>query len=126
MTLASSITYRPFGPVAQMSLGNGLSVAFTYDGDGNVTGDTHLDGTVFGYGYDGDGRLATITRNALAEASYGYEAFRRRVLRDPDGPRTSTGSRPRAVAARTTSAGCDQRPYWAGAGIRLRSSLPGA
>lgn len=37
VTLASSITWRPFGPIAGMSLGNGLAVSFGYDADGRLT-----------------------------------------------------------------------------------------
>ena len=84
--------------------------AFDHNAAGNVTSDTRFDGTAFGYGYDGDGRLATVTRNALPEASYGYDAFQRRVLKtaggatrhflhDPDGHLLAEAT---AVGATTT------------------------
>jgi YD repeat-containing protein len=74
----------------------GQSRSLGHDAAGNITGDTRFDGTVFADGYDDDGRLATVTRNGLPEASYGYDAFQRRVLKvaagltrhfvyDPDG-----------------------------------------
>ena len=92
------------------------STAFDHNAAGNVTGDTRFDGTAYGYGYDGDGRLATVTRNALPEASYGYDAFQRRVLEtaggttrhflhDPDGH----------LLAEATSAGATTTEYvWLG------------
>jgi RHS repeat-associated protein len=63
----------------------GQSRTLGHDAAGNVTADTRFDGTVFGYAYDGDGRLASVTRNGLAEASYGYDAFQRRVLKSSGG-----------------------------------------
>ena len=136
-TTSDSATYAATGDRLLSVSRGGQSRGLGHDAAGNVTADTRFDGTVFADGYDDDGRLATVTRNGLPEASYGYDAFQRRVLKtaggttrhflhDPDGSRTSTGSRPRAAAGPTMSAACDRRPYWAGAGARLRSSLPGA
>lgn len=86
------------------SVGDGYgSLIYSHNAAGNVTADACFDGTA--YGYDGDGRLATVTRNGLAEASYGYDALQRRVvkaagevtrhfLHDPDGHPSPRPSRP--------------------------------
>ena len=39
-TLASNITYKPFGPMASMDLGNGLTTTYTYDQDYRLTDKT--------------------------------------------------------------------------------------
>lgn len=56
------------------------SLTYAHDTTSNVASNARPDRTAFG-----DGRPATVTRNALPEATYGYDAFQRRVLQTAGG-----------------------------------------
>jgi YD repeat-containing protein len=66
-TVASSITWRPFGPLASLTFGNSLNLTLTYDNDGRVTdidaagGGTTVQDLV--YGYDLASNIASIGDN---------------------------------------------------------------
>lgn len=82
VTLASSITYRPFGPIAGMSLGNGLSVVYSYDADGRLTGiDTTPGVQDLTLGYDAASRITGITDGLSAGRgqTLGYDALDRLI-----------------------------------------------
>ena len=65
-TVASNITYLPFGPVSSLTLGNGVQVTYTYDLDYRLTriqaqapGGAMLQDLSFSY--DGSGNIDGIT-----------------------------------------------------------------
>jgi RHS repeat-associated protein len=77
-TLASSVSYLPFGPMQSLTFGNGLNLTRTFDQNywlGRIqvaaTGATVLDLT---FGRDADGELTGVTDNAMTGrgASFGY------------------------------------------------------
>jgi len=75
--LASGITWRPFGPIAGMGLGNGLSVAYGYDGDGRLTGIATTPGLDLTLSYDTASRLTGIADGLTPARSQtlGYDAL---------------------------------------------------
>ena len=80
VTVASGITYRPFGPIAGMGLGNGLALAFSYDGDGRLTGIATTPGVQgLTLGYDTASRLIGIADALIPGRSQtlGYDALDR-------------------------------------------------
>ncbi|MEM9670191.1 MAG: RHS repeat-associated core domain-containing protein [Pseudomonadota bacterium] len=50
-----------------------------------MTADNNLIGDNYTYDYDGSGRLQTVRKNGVVAASYGYDAFERRVTRTVGG-----------------------------------------
>ncbi len=106
-TLASSISYRPFGPVASMTLGTGqqaatifdlnyrpvtmntgeiIDYAFDYDAVGQIAAITdNLDSDrARGFGYDLAGRLITAT-GPFGSLSFTYDKTGNRLTRTLDG-----------------------------------------
>jgi RHS repeat-associated protein len=65
VTVTSSVTYEPFGPLAAMSFGNGLTATLSYDQDYQLTGIGTTDGTTpvqsLTNGYDASGNITSIT-----------------------------------------------------------------
>jgi YD repeat-containing protein len=65
ITVAASLTYKPFGPLAGLSLGNGLVQTRVYDADYRLTDlDVAGGGTTIqdlAYGYDGRDDVTSIT-----------------------------------------------------------------
>ena len=66
VNLATSITHLPFGPVASLTYGNGVTDARTYDLDYRMTSVKDVaTGNIqyISYGYDADNNVHTITDN---------------------------------------------------------------
>ncbi len=68
VSIASGVTYEPFGPLASLTYGNGLALAVTYDEDYQpstraVTGVATVQS--LSYGFDAAGDLKTINDNVL-------------------------------------------------------------
>jgi RHS repeat-associated protein len=86
VSLASNLTYLPFGPLASLDFGNGLGLALSYDQDYRLTGIETFDGGSnwvqdLAYGLDANDRVATIN-DALDPASsqtYTYDALNRLI-----------------------------------------------
>ena len=78
-TLAANLSYRPFGPLDAMTLGNGLTETREYDEALRLTAKTI--GAVAGrtYGYYPDGTVHTITdsKDAAANQSFSYDGQER-------------------------------------------------
>lgn len=55
--------------------------SFAHRAGGDMTADTNTLGDNYTYDYDGSGRLKTVRKNGAVAASYGYDAFERRVTR---------------------------------------------
>ena len=64
--LATSVTHMPFGPIASLSWGNGVTDARTFDQDYRMTSVKDV-GTgniqYLSYGYDADNNVHTVTDN---------------------------------------------------------------
>ena len=45
-----------------------------------MTSDTRTGAGTFTYAYDGSGRLARVSEDGVERASYGYDAYERRVI----------------------------------------------
>lgn len=73
VTVASSASYEPFGPLTGLTFGNGVAAALTYDQDYQLTGiDSANGGTVIQdltYGYDVAGNITSITDNQTSARS---------------------------------------------------------
>jgi len=67
------------------------SSAFTYDANGNVTGNA-TGGETFGYGYNGRNRLIVVRRNGQTVGNYTYNAAGQRIAK--------TASLPQAISER--------------------------
>ncbi|MBT2135787.1 RHS repeat protein [Croceibacterium sp. LX-88] len=88
VTVSNSYSYEPFGAVAEMKLGNGLSVANERDLAGLLASRRlyrTLDGSDLSnlsYGYDADGNIASIDDhlNPANSGLYGYDAMGRLTL----------------------------------------------
>jgi RHS repeat-associated protein len=89
VNLATSITHMPFGPVASLTYGNGVTDARTYDLDYRMTSVKDV-GTsnvqYLSYGYDADNNVHTITDNVTTanNQTLTYDAI--------DRLKTATGS----------------------------------
>jgi RHS repeat-associated protein len=130
-TLASNVTYLPFGPIASYTLGNGQSIVRTYDANyritdlaspaitvhytrdaaGTTSGIVVNSGTAALYSYDPLYRLSsTQDANGTALESYTYNQTGDRLSKTSSG--TSTGAY--GYQANThwlTSVGSDTRSY---------------
>jgi len=104
-TIATDIAYKPFGPIASMSYGNGLTRTYTYDSDYRLTGlvtedaDTSVQDLTYGYDAADDilsiadaidtGRSQSFTYDSLfrltqatgtyGTVTYGYDAVGNRT-----------------------------------------------
>ncbi len=83
VTVASDIAYHPFGPVASLTFGNGVTVAYAYDQDYRLTDIDVTDGVTpvqdLTLAYDLAGDITAITDNldAARSQSFGYDARHR-------------------------------------------------
>ncbi len=78
-TLASNISYLPFGPMNAMTLGNGIQVTRDYDLAYRVTDIDQGVAMDRSYGYDANSNITGITDhlNATKNQSFGYDALNR-------------------------------------------------
>jgi RHS repeat-associated protein len=96
-SLASSVTYLPFGPLASLTYGNGLALTDTYDGnywltrtEVKATGATRLD---LSFNRNANGQLTEVVDNASSGrgATFGYtDAGRLSTAAGPWGSDTYT------------------------------------
>jgi RHS repeat-associated protein len=83
VTLASNVTYEPFGPLASLTYGNGLVMTRTYNADYQITGITTKSATTtvqsLSLGYDVNGNVASIIDNLTPGESqtFTYDALNR-------------------------------------------------
>ncbi len=83
VAVASDIAYHPFGPVASLTFGNGVTVAYAYDQNYRLTDIDAADGVAsvqdLTLGYDLSGDITAITDNldAARSQSFGYDARHR-------------------------------------------------
>ena len=77
--LADGIGYRPFGPVANLALGNGIAVAAGHDLDYRLASQTHGSALSRDYQYDPAGNLVAINDNidSRRNQSLAYDALNR-------------------------------------------------
>ena len=85
VTLASSITYEPFGSMLSATLGNGLTMAQNWGNDGRLgskrlyrtAGGTNL--SSLSYGYDNDDNITSIADGVdpTRSITYGYDTVNR-------------------------------------------------
>ncbi|MFZ5929840.1 MAG: hypothetical protein ACOY15_01350 [Pseudomonadota bacterium] len=61
VTVASSITYAPFGPLTGLTFGNGVALTQTYDQDYRLTGIAATGVQNLGYSHDAAGNIAAIS-----------------------------------------------------------------
>ena len=77
MTLATNVTYMPFGPLSGFVYGNGLVRTLSYDEDYRLTGiNTSVGGTNIqdlGYAYDAANLIKTITDSLVPANSQTFE-----------------------------------------------------
>jgi RHS repeat-associated protein len=112
-TIASSITYQPFGGLKGLTFGNSQTYARSYDQDGRVNTYT-LAGTSYTVLYDDASRIETITEtlNPPNTNTYGYDVLDR--LTSATLPATTYGYSYDAVGNRltkTTGANTDTYTY---------------
>ena len=78
-TVVSGVTWQPFGPLAALSYGNGLSLAVSYDQDYQPK--SRVVGAVqnLSYGFDAAGRMIAANDNVTTSRSqsFGYDALSR-------------------------------------------------
>ncbi len=100
-TIASSITYQPFGGSKTVLLGNGQTYARNYDQDGRITSYT-LGGAQYAIGYDAASRIEFITETANPPntVTYGYDSLDRLTSAAP--PSSAYGYTYDAVGNRLT------------------------
>ena len=74
-TLASNLTYKPFGPLSAMTLGNGIQTVRAYDKNYQVTGIAATGILSRAYTADNVGNITAITDNldASRSQSFGYD-----------------------------------------------------
>jgi len=81
VTLASSITYMPFGGVSSLTYGNSLSLTRTFDNQYRVSSITAGSVLSLSYGYDASGNVTSVTDTIgsapglyIDSTTYGYES----------------------------------------------------
>ncbi len=84
-TLASNISYAPFGPMISLDYGNGINKAQQYDLDYRLTNNTQGSVINQSYGYDEANNIKTLTNNLNANNSQtlDYDGLSRLI--DADG-----------------------------------------
>jgi len=102
VTLASGITYMPFGPMSQMTLGNNISVILSYDQSYQLTGLVHGSTLDLTYSRDNAGNVTAITDNLdpAKSKTFGYDDLYR--LTSATGPFGSMSYTYDAVGNRLT------------------------
>ncbi len=77
-TLADSIEYSPFGPISQLTYGNGLVDSRTYDQDYRIS-EINIGALSFEYGYDPNGNIDFIENipNTADSQLFDYDALNR-------------------------------------------------
>ena len=85
-TLASAMTYKPFGGMTGMTYGNGLNRTLSYDQQYRIEGIQTGAAQDLGYLFDPNGNITDITNNldALKNKNYTYDTLNR--LTDSTGP----------------------------------------
>lgn len=95
MTLASDVTYEPFGPLASLTYGNGLVMTRSYDADYRITGITTKSATAtvqnLSLSYDLNGNVTSIIDNLTPGDSqtFTYDALNRLTTASGDYPSVS-------------------------------------
>jgi RHS repeat-associated protein len=83
VTIASSATYNPMGPLAGFTFGNGVALSLTFDQDYQLTGIGAINGTTtiqdLTLGYDNAGNITSIADNYQTGRSqtFGYDNLNR-------------------------------------------------
>jgi RHS repeat-associated protein len=133
MTLVSNVTYLPFGPIKQLTFGNGRVQTFNYDSSygidsvsdtalldglsedytldlaGNVTGITEGGTAVRTYAYDGVDRLKSQKNGATTIDAFTYDATGNRLSKTLGGTTTTYTYAP--TSHRLTKVGTQDRTY---------------
>ncbi|HEY0105573.1 MAG TPA: RHS repeat-associated core domain-containing protein [Rhizomicrobium sp.] len=82
-TVVSAATYKPFGPLASLSFGNGLGLTLAYDQDYQLTDIDTLSGATvvqdLTYGHDASGNITAITDHLTSgrTQAFGYDNLNR-------------------------------------------------
>ncbi|MBN6714941.1 DUF4329 domain-containing protein [Pseudomonas capsici] len=76
VTLASNISYKPFGPVKSLTWGNGILLSRTYDQDYQLT-QQQVGNWQTRYRYDADSNIAEATHSLWGAVQYEYDALGR-------------------------------------------------
>jgi len=82
-TLVSGVTYKPFGPLAGLTFGNGVATTLTYDADYRVTRitATSTPNWDYTYGYDAEDNITSLTDQVSTnDRTYTYDALHRLTL----------------------------------------------
>ncbi|MDH1265677.1 RHS repeat-associated core domain-containing protein [Pseudomonas sp. GD03944] len=74
--LASGISYLPFGPLKDLTWGNGVSLNRTYDQDYRLT-EQSVAGWNSTYGYDANSNITSLNSSLLGNLNYTYDALDR-------------------------------------------------
>jgi len=84
--IASGIAYKPFGGMTNLTYGNGIQQAISYDQQYRITNITANSIQNLSYGYDKNGNIAQITDNLnnAKSQTYGYDSLDR--LANAQGP----------------------------------------
>ena len=83
VTLASNVTYEPFGPLASFTYGNGLVMTRTFNANYQITGITTQSATAkvqnLGVGYDATGNITSIIDHLTPgdNQTFTYDALNR-------------------------------------------------
>ncbi|WP_099226388.1 RHS repeat-associated core domain-containing protein [Pseudomonas viridiflava] len=76
VTLASNISYQPFGPVSSLTWGNGVMLSRIYDQDYQLT-QQQVGNWQTTYRYDADSNIAELATNQWGAVQYEYDALGR-------------------------------------------------
>ncbi|MCG8688323.1 MAG: hypothetical protein MI892_25850, partial [Desulfobacterales bacterium] len=85
-TLATDVTYRPFGPATGLTLGNGQEISISYDLNYNPLSINASGALDYSYGYDLASRISSITDNLDSSKSRGFDYDRAGRLTSATGP----------------------------------------
>lgn len=105
-TVASSIAWRPFGPLAALTFGNSIGLTLAYDNDGRVTDiDAAGSGTTVQdlvYGYDPASNITSVgdALNTNRSQTFAYDNLNRLTQATGLSARTPTPMTPSATARR--------------------------
>ncbi|WP_234779039.1 RHS repeat-associated core domain-containing protein [Pseudomonas amygdali] len=112
VTLASNISYQPFGPVSSLTWGNGVLLSRAYDQDYRLTLQ-QVGNWQTTYRYDADSNVAELATNLWGAVQYEYDALGRLTQEQTNSIRKvygydPTGNRTQRTTSNLSSSDADE------------------
>ncbi|MCK9738080.1 RHS repeat-associated core domain-containing protein [Pseudomonas syringae] len=112
VTLASNISYKPFGPVSSLTWGNGVNLSRVYDQDYRLT-QQQVGNWQTTYRYDADSNIAELATSLWGAVQYEYDALGRLTQEQTNSIRKAygfdaAGNRTQRTTSNLNTSGADE------------------